>query len=336
MISIKNSKFIPESATIALTYKCNARCKMCNIWKEKAKEDLPLDAFHNLDKDLKYVNLTGGEPFLRKDIVEIVKATHEISPKAQIIISTNGFLTKWIVKAAEEIKKTYPRIGIRISLDGLEEKHDEIRGIPGIYKRAIKTMERLKELGIKNLGFSFTIIDDNIDDLAGVYALAKKSNVEFAVALAQNSAMYFKKEDNIITLKEEISKNLEYIIISELKSWNLKKWLRAYYAYGLKHYLMKKERLLGSGAGFDSLFIAPDGKIYPSNLLEMEIGNINEEKLRNAWNSHKACNVRKLILEKNITEDWNICGLRQKMRAHWARVIYWIIKNKLCLVNKKS
>ena len=214
-------------ATIAITYKCNSRCRMCNIWQIKNPGDLPLEVFYNLSPNLKYINLTGGEPFLRPDLPAIVKIVKKVSPKARIIISSNGWATGLITRQVKAIIKIDKNIGLRISLDGLDAVHNQIRGLVGFYGQAIKTVESLKRLGVKNLGFSFTIMDFNADQLKAVYDLSKKMNLELALALVQNSEVYFKKNDNQIKKIEAAAENLSYIIEAELKSFKAKRLLRA-------------------------------------------------------------------------------------------------------------
>ncbi len=321
-------KYLVKDATIAVTYRCNSRCRMCNIWQIKNPGDLPLKYFYNLSGKLKYINLTGGEPFLRPDLPEIVRIIKKVSPKAQIIISSNGLATDLIVKQVEKIIQIDDSIGLRISLDGIGEVHDKIRGLTNFYNQAIKTVQALKGLGVKNLGFSFTIMDFNTDQMKAVYDLSKKMNLELALALVQNSEVYFKKNDNEIRRIDLVADNLNYIISQELKSFKVKRWFRAYYDYGLWYYAKHKERLLKSGAGLDSCFIDPQGDIYPSNLIKLRFGNLGEAPLLKIWNSEEARRMRREIKEKNIKESWIICTIRGEMKKHLLKIGYWIIRNK--------
>lgn len=321
-------KLVPLDATIAITYKCNSRCRMCNIWQIKNPDDLPVLYFYNLSKNLKYINLTGGEPFLRPDLPEIIKIIKQVSPKAKIIISSNGLATDLIIKQVKAILEIDRNIGLRISLDGIGAVHDQVRGLNGFYDRVLATVSALRNLGVKNLGFSFTIMDFNADQIRAVYDLSKKMNLELALALVQNSEVYFKKNDNAIARIDLAAAGLNYIIKEELKSFQIKRWLRAYYDYGLWYYAKFKKRLLKSGAGFDSLFIDPAGDIYPSNLIKLPFGNLGKTKLDKIWNSNLAHEMRREIADKNITESWIICTVRGEMKRHLPKIAWWIIKNK--------
>lgn len=324
----KTYKLKPKDATIAITYSCNSRCVMCNIWQEKNPPSLALNAFANLSPELRYINLSGGEPFLRPDLPEIVQIIKEKSPHAQIIISSNGFATELILKTMKKIVSVDPAVGVRISIDGLKEKHNRVRGIE-VFGRAMNTIKGLKQIGVKNLGMSFTVMNDNASELPAVYDLSKELGVELAMALVQNSDIYFQKEDNKITYIAEVNKALDYVISRELASWHPKRWARAFYNYGLRLYANTGRRLLPTGAGHDSLFIDPNGDVYPSNLINIKFGNINDNKLDNIWQSGKAKDAREYMARNYITESWIICTIRGVMKKHILKVAGWALVNKL-------
>jgi len=87
-------------ASIIVTYRCNARCRMCNIWKHPTKpdEEIKPETLEKLPR-LDFCNVTGGEPFLRDDILDIVDVIKKKSNR--VVISTNGYLTDRILKVAE-------------------------------------------------------------------------------------------------------------------------------------------------------------------------------------------------------------------------------------------
>jgi MoaA/NifB/PqqE/SkfB family radical SAM enzyme len=307
---------------------------MCNIWQIKNPADLPVELFTGLNPDLKYINLTGGEPFLHPFLPEIVRTVHLVAPKAQIIISSNGLATELIAATMAEIMKIGADIGVRISLDGIGETHDRIRGIPGIYDCALETILRLQALGLKNLGLSFTIQDENKAELLQVYDLSRKLKVQLALALVQNSEIYFSKSSNRVNAVEEVAKNLLAVIRRELAGPNPKHWLRAFYDYGLYLYLTEGKRLLPTGAGLDSLFIDPAGRIYPSNLINLEMGELSAGPLGDTWNTEQALAVREKIKRENISESWIICTIRGEMKRHAIKVLWWVLKNKLSAFRK--
>ena len=103
---------LPTDASIILTYRCPMRCKMCNIWQNPTNkaEEIKASDLKSLPK-LKFINLTGGEPFVREDLAEIIEECYKHSPR--IVISTSG----WYEERVIEIAKRFPNIGIRISIE---------------------------------------------------------------------------------------------------------------------------------------------------------------------------------------------------------------------------
>ena len=108
------------NGTVIVTYRCNARCNMCSRYKEPSRpeEEISLETIRKLPK-MYFTNITGGEPFIRTDLKEIVRELYKKSDR--IVISTNGYFTDRILDLARE----FPQVGIRISIEGLEETNKE-------------------------------------------------------------------------------------------------------------------------------------------------------------------------------------------------------------------
>lgn len=319
----------PIDIVIAITYQCNARCKMCNIWQlPQQNNDLTLEVFKKLPRDLKYINLSGGEPFLRADIAEIIKVLKSQIPKAKIIISSNGFATDLILKRMSEIIKIDPQIGVAISLDALGKKHDEIRGIPNGYDQALQTLKGLKDLRLKHLKIAYTAMADNLDYLLPLYQLSRDLKIEFTTSLAQSSDHYFGGKHNQSRLEAEKLKTVFTALIkSELKSFKPKEWLRAYFNYGLVCFSLTGKQLLPSTAGQDHCFLDPQGWLYPSVVHEYKLGNLIENYWVEVWSSQSAEKFR----QKNLAQQqpvWMICTARTAIRRYWYKVLTWILKNK--------
>ncbi len=307
-----------KEVVVAITYRCNLCCQMCGIWKNnfKKKEFLKPSDFKKLPKSVFDVNLTGGEPFLRDDLVEIVAEIKERLPKSKVIISTNGFLKEKIEKEAKKIYQIDPQIGLAVSLDGIGKKHDEIRGVTGTYQRAIETIEILKKIGFKNLKIGFTLSDWNIDQLKKVYELSQKLGVEFSLTLVHSSDNYFNCQ-NLIKKKKEMVQQLEWLIKKEISSWIPKKWARAFYAFGMKKFILEEKRVLPDYSGKLSVFIDPLGRIFPCDVSSTQIGKLEE--------------IEKAELGKDSIEcqkSWMICTTRWEIKKHFLKVIFWIIKEK--------
>ena len=113
------------NGTVIVTYRCNAHCTMCSRYMapSRPEEEISIETIKKLPP-MYFTNITGGEPFIRDDLEEIVEELGKLSDR--IVISTNGFFTDRILKLTER----FPKVGIRISIEGLEETNNEIRGLP--------------------------------------------------------------------------------------------------------------------------------------------------------------------------------------------------------------
>ncbi len=157
---------LPIDAVVAVTYRCDSRCNMCNIWKLPPGKQMPPDTYSFVPDTLNDVNITGGEPFLRDDIVGLVRTIYEKAGKPRIVISTNGYQNRRIACAAPELMKIGRKVGIAVSLDGIGDVHDRIRGVEGGFKKVLETLTQLKKLGYRNVRVAFTAQRDNVNTLA--------------------------------------------------------------------------------------------------------------------------------------------------------------------------
>jgi len=295
---------------------------MCNIWKFPTSLDEEMDPkYYERFPKLKFLNITGGEPFLREDLEEIVRI---VKPKCKrICISTNGYFTERIVALAE---KFHGDIGIRISLEGLPSANDDLRGIADGFDHGLRTLLQLKRTGMKDIGFGITVSDRNVKDLLELYELAKGLNVEFATAVVHNG-YYFHKFDNEIARKEEISEAFRTLIRELFKTRRVKNWFRAYFNHGIINYVNGGKRLLPCAMGEDIFLCEPWGDIKPCNVLDETMGNIKEADFSTIWNSERAREVRKKARNCGF-QCWMIGSVSPAIKKDIWTPIKWILKNK--------
>ena len=269
-----------------------------------------------------FTNITGGEPFIRTDLKDIVRELYKKSDR--IVISTNGFFTDRIV----ELCKEFPQIGIRISIEGLEKTNNEIRGLDDGFNRGYTTLKKLVDMGMKDVGFGMTVQDKNAPDLVPLYELSNKMNMEFATASLHNS-FYFVEAKNKINDRPMVAENFEKLINELLKSNSPKKWFRAYFNHGLINYIYGQKRLLPCDMSFDTFFIDPYGDVMPCNgTKDKEVmGNLNEQSWDELWNSEQADRVRKKVrsCDRNC---WMIGSVSPAMHKYIWVPAMWIIKHK--------
>jgi len=310
--------------SIIVTYRCNARCNMCDVWKfpSKPDEEIGVEVIRKLPQ-MFFANVTGGEPFVRQDLPELVA---ELRRRAKrIVISTNGYFTDRIV----ELCGRYPELGIRISIEGMQEANDLIRGMPGGYARTQMTLQKLQAMGVKDIGFAMTIQDHNYRDLVALYGLAKEFGYEFATATVHNSH-YFHKWDNRIERREQVIGEIRRLIGALLKSKKPKEWFRAYFNYGLINFIEGRPRFLPCEMGEDGFFVDPYGDVLACNGMDekMPMGNLKEQGWDEIWNSARAQEVRRAVREckKNC---WMIGSAAPAIWHHPVKPAAWVARNKL-------
>ena len=317
---------IPADAVIAVTYRCDSRCNMCNIWQLEPGREMAPEDYRRIPTTLNDVNITGGEPFLREDIVEIAGTIYERCRSPRIVISTNGFQHRRILHAAPSLMRIGRKIGIAVSLDGIGETHDRIRGIDGGFDKVIETLKQLGKLGYRNVRVAFTAQRENVKHLGAVYDLSRQFGFQFTTSIAQNSDFYFSTDENQKVEPGKLRDEMKYVMNKELLSINPKRWLRAYFYSGVLQFNAMGSRVLGCRAGRDSFFLDPEGNIFPCLTLERKMGNILEHSFEEIWKSEASGSARKAVSACSMP-CWMICTARTAMKRRPDRPAGWIMKN---------
>jgi len=316
----------PIDAVVAITYRCDSRCNMCNIWKLPPGDEMRPDEYGRLPSTLRDINLTGGEPFLRDDIVEIVGLVNERCRGPRFVISTNGFQRRRIVHAAPGLMKIGRNVGLAVSIDGIGETHDRIRGVEGGFKKTMETLGQLKKLGYRNVRVAFTAQRANVQHLGAVYDLSRQFGYQFTSSVAQNSEFYFSTEENQQVDPHNLEDELRYVMRKELLSASPKRWLRAYFYAGVMRYNLLGDRVLGCRAGRDSFFLDPEGNVYPCLTTNRQMGNLREQEFGEIWSSDAAERVRRAV---DVCREpcWMICTARAAMKHRPMKPAAWIVRN---------
>ena len=316
--------------SLITTFRCNAQCNMCNIWKFQTSPTEEIDAsyYENLPAGLR-INITGGEPTLRRDIDKIFEILY---PKSRLLeLSTNGYNTAKIVELANK----YPNILIRVSVEGLPKINDAKRGIKDGFDHALRTMLELKKTKCKNIGFSVVVSPDNYEDLLYLYDLCVALDVELGNSAVHNS-WYFHKEDNQIKSENALAQHEKFVkalLTSKRRHLKdrLKDYGRAYFNRSIHRRLRgdTDEYRPPCGALSDFFFIYPWGNVTPCNgsSEEWRIGNIKEDSLENILNSDKAREAMKKVRNCKRNCTFIVTERHDMVRRPWVP-IKWILKNK--------
>ncbi len=312
-------KTFPMNLTLGLTYKCNSKCKTCNIWKKgKFGGEFSLEEFEKIFKKigrnkLYVLILTGGETFLNKDIDRICEYAEGYCNPNSIVIPTNAILGDYVIKKVklilEKCKKTH--ITINLSLDGIGRKQDELRGISGNFKKTMKVYEELKKLEKlhKNFDVSLhTVVSKfNYKDFEEIfdYVTKKLKPKNYITEIAENRYELGNIEDQITPTYEEYSSKINFLIndLEKKKKLNIKQALRLEYYKLVKEILKRKTQVIPCYAGIASAQIDPMGEVWFCCVRGESIGNIRDVDydLMKLWYNKKAMKQRKSIKDKECS-----------------------------------
>lgn len=323
-------KFNPMTLTYSVTAACQSRCKTCQIGKmfcqdpTRPQKDLKLDEIEKIFKSMKpvyFFNMSGGEPFMRDDLPEIVELACKYLKPRVVHTPTNAILSDKIIKNTErivQIVRNYDSsvpVTVKPSIDGVGDKHDEIRGVKGNFKCLLNTIEGLKVLEEKYDNFHLelgTVISNfNIDDLDEIEDFVHSLGVEsYRNEVAECRTEFFNLQDPITPpadvyqrLIKDFAHKVEDNIGKKKKLAKTTEAMRVVYYSIAGKILEEKRQVIPCYAGVSNVHINYDGGVWPCCVLgyNQEMGNLREYDydFQKLWYSQKAKEVRKYIKEKN-------------------------------------
>ena len=317
-----------EYINLPITYSCNARCVMCDIWKinkedpEKLNSEITvpqLIEFFEKNKSrlkrLKNIGITGGEPSLKENLIELIRYLRKNYPQVRIGIQTHGLTPKKILPWISEIYKVYPNIGIGISLDGLRESHEKMRGISKAFERTLETIKGVQEIGVKEITCGLTITKWNIDDILNVSNLCKDLNCEFSAFLAEEGD-YFDNSGNVTTTFTKEQKNKIAKILENFKYH--------YYMDNTRLQLLgtrKRERDCYSGQ--TSFVLDAYGELKPCLILDESFGNVKSNTLEEILTSDKT--IRRQRELKKCKKCFLQCEVGTSLLTDFTDLTKWFV-----------
>lgn len=311
---------------------------MCNSWGNPTRpsEEVTPEVIDKIPAGHKRLNITGGEPLLRADLEDIVAVLDKKTNRLEI--STNGYFTDRIVNIARK----FPNITIRVSIEGLPALNDELRGIKDGFDHALRTILRLKDLGVKDIGFGMVISDKNVRDLLDLYHLVAAMDLEFSNATMHNSYYFFKNDntvDDLPLVTAEMKKFIRALLTSRRSNLRMrvKDWFRAYINLGLLNHMQGKARPLRCGAATDTFFLDPHGLVLACNGSgePWVMGDLKTADFDEIWNSDQAEAVRKRVGNCD-RQCWMTGTAVPAMRRRVWVPLLWVIENKLRLALGKD
>ncbi len=321
---------MPIILTYSVTAACQSKCKTCNIgikWLEdpsRSHTDLKLEEVERIFANIGPVylfNISGGEPFLRKDIAEIVRlACRHLRPRI-IHIPPNALMPRKIRERAKqclEIIQTHDsgiQFSIKPSIDGVNEIHDEVRGVKGNFERLKHTISLLKELEKEYPNFHLelgTVISNfNQEHLSEIEDFVHGLGVQsYRNEIAEQRAEFFNIGEDITPDAETYARLIEGFSAKIRENMKKKRWLarltesmRLVYYELVVRILRENRQVIPCLGGISNVHINHDGEVWPCCVLgyDKPMGSLKEfdYDFRRLWRSRQAADVRKYIKEGN-------------------------------------
>ena len=308
-------KMYPFSVVVSVSFRCNSKCRTCDVWR-KPNDDMSAEewdkVFASLGRTPFYITFTGGEPFLRKDLDDMVVSAYKHCRPSVITIPTNGLLTDRIVERVERMCRECPesQIGLNLSLDGLGEEHDDIRGVPGNWDKSMRTWECLKELQAKHKNLVLT-----------VHTVVSRFNQHRFRDIYDG--LQFLQPDSYITEVAEERVELDTVgwgitpdpdqyapiadfLSQQARSRHSKGLARVTQAFRAEYYqlakrvLYERTQVIDCYAGWASAHIAPNGDIWSCCIRAEPVGSLRHTNydLAPIWFGERMAKLRKSIYEK--------------------------------------
>jgi MoaA/NifB/PqqE/SkfB family radical SAM enzyme len=283
------------------------------------KLELTLDEWERVIKSLGsspyWITVSGGEPFLRRDLVDLVRTIDEYNKPKIINIPTNAILWKIIPTKTKEILENISdqtTLVINFSLDGIGMDHDEIRGIPGNFeflKRAYRGVVELKgKFSNLVVGIHTVVSSSNVHKLPEIYEVVMEefSPDQFISEVAEERNEMDNFGRGITPPPEEIAKAMDFLIAKTKEGLKNRGWngfsrttalFRVHYYELVKRFFMTKAEQVPSYAGFASAQISPTGDVWECAVYATKMGNLRDYDydFKKLWHSKSARTVREFV-----------------------------------------
>jgi radical SAM protein with 4Fe4S-binding SPASM domain len=327
----------PLKINLCLTYWCQYRCKTCNIWQRKPVDELSTDEllkFVSKASRTSWLDVTGGEIFLRPDVGEILLAiVRQWKRLAMLHFPTNGFLTDRIVSVTRQVaaERAVPII-VTVSLDGDEPLNDEIRGIKGGYRRQIDTFNALRRIAGVRAVLGVTLSRYNVGRLSRIFDACREdcpglSIEDFHVNLAQTSSHYYGNHtgSSVRGSRQGVREDLRWYVNARGRAKSPEAFVENRYLKLLDSFLATGTTPVPCHALRSSCFIDPWGTVFPCITFDHPIGRLRETDMDLApiWTGTTAAEAAGRIWKGQCPQCWTACEAYQSilgnLLAPWRR-----------------
>jgi len=320
---------VPRAANIELTYRCNLRCKMCGVFgkiRDHRGEELTVEEYRHIfdqmrEMGIQAVTFSGGEAFIRPDLFDIVRDAKRHGFRCNMF--SNGTLVN---------ESDYENIiesgldKIIFSIDGVEQVHDVIRGIPGAFQKVMRTISGLvhqrQTCGVERpeIDVHMTMMKGNVASLSALHHLCSGLGVNFAfqpysecddgtfrqtIAILDGvTANRYWPKDGVLRFDDEDINRMR----EELGKLPIDFYVKLIHYIGRDDLRQGRMPIRRCYVTRNIMMINPYGDLIPcSNLDSYRTGNIRQEKLADIWNGEKYERLREKLSRRLLPLCTHCC-----------------------------
>ncbi len=280
----------PQAVSLELTHRCICHCVMCNIWRiPETVPDLELAEWQallseDLFADLRELDITGGEPFLRDDLVPLIRTicalkSTTLTRLRSVAITTNGILAGRVVDAVERMLEAMRDVGLDLvvacALDATDETHDRIRGYPGAWEHVDVCIGGLVELRDRYphliLGVKTTVLPENVGKLDQIVEYAAQRDLFTIISPAIVTSGRYLNPDRAARLALSAA---DGELLARFCEGSALKW--SYHARALAVYLRTGVMRKPCTCGFNYFFVRSTGEVHLCPLMQESVGNLRD------------------------------------------------------------
>ncbi|MBQ7568042.1 radical SAM protein [bacterium] len=290
----------PRMGYLMMTWKCNLRCVMCNVWKEDLYPHVNTADYLSMIRKLPFldvVKIGGGEPFMRDDMPELVSELQRVANPYYIMLITNGTFKDRVLELADRCGN--PSLHLRLSIEGKGATHDKLRGRQGCFDKTLATLEALLPLKRQkkfNLGINYNMTPETIEDLPWILDICHREGLNFIPGFWVTPFLEpGNPEDSKALVSDfpDYRRRVEELYdqvhgVSALEAAMLKRTVFKLYdqamSGGDKRFCCRANRNI--------LYLMPNGQVVTCGILHGSIGNLVEEDFDSIWFGPKARQAR--------------------------------------------
>lgn len=331
-----SKKKYPRVIQLPITYKCNSRCVMCNIWQMDHSNEISLEEFaafmkDDIFKEVISVGVNGGEPSLVQNLSGYIKEILNLPKLKSLNIISNGFSQKKFLKSLGDIYKMCHERGVQfhisISLDGVGEIHNSVRGIPNVFEKTTFTIDEIianQSMYCDSYDIGCTIVNQNINYLIQLdtYAKSKNYNIKYRLGIDNKRIESDKLRGQYSVIYGPLRQSAKEFFHYQMSQ--TKDLASRFKYYAIFSWLDSKEpkRILGCIWKDEGITLDSRGELYYCAVASDSIGSLRKEKGEKIFFDDKNIEYRKCIVKRSCNNCIHDYTGKAQFKNVWKFLVY--------------